>query len=132
MYIKNCSSDTILIGVSEYAKYGSIDSVRFFLPAEIEAGTNIWTEFNGDRELKIGNSDIILPDSSCCYDRPATSNGPYLGGESGTKGYFFIIKIDVARNKSWKEICKNHLYDTLVVTQEMMKKGNRIEYKTNK
>jgi hypothetical protein len=48
------------------------------------------------------------------------------------KGYFFIIELQIARNHTWEEICKNHLYDTLVVTQEMLKQGNRIEYHGNK
>ena len=44
------------------------------------------------------------------------------------KGYFFIIKLETARNHTWAEICNEHLYDTLFVTREMLKQGNRIEY----
>ena len=35
--------------------------------------------------------------------------------------YFFIIKAETAKNYSWKEICDNKLYDTLVVQRKMMK-----------
>ena len=45
-------------------------------------------------------------------------------------GLFFIIKLETARNHTWDEICRNHLYDTLVVTREMLEQtGNKIEYK---
>ena len=45
--------------------------------------------------------------------------------------YFFIIKQENAKNYSWKEICRYKLYDTLVVTREMLEPENIVEYRGN-
>ena len=126
MYIVNNTKDTILIGTAEYAEYNIIDSVKFFLPGDWNSDE--WTEFDGYDYLIIGNLNLIIPASAGCYNSTAVSYGPRLGSKNGEKAYFFIIKLNTAKNYSWKEICRDKLYDTLVVTREMLGPGNIIEY----
>jgi len=80
----------------------------------VEMKENLWYD----------NSNLIYPDSF------ARTSINYL--IKYKKGYFFIIKLETARNHTWAEICNEHLYDTLFVTREMLKQGNRIEYHGNK
>lgn len=128
MYITNKTKDTILIGYSvDYARYNKIDSVGIFLNTDDNLGES--TEFNNMQHLKIGSRNLIMPDSSGVYRAWAASYGPRLGADKRQKGYFFIIKLDDARKSTWDEICKLQLYDTLVVTQDMLKEGNIVEYK---
>ena len=131
MRIVNRTNDTILIG---RADNNDIDSVKWFLD-------RWWTEFDstliaidtsGSIEhsmidsmgnIYISNNDLIPPDSMGCYARTTL-----FDNNSEHKVYFFIMKLDVMKKYSWKEICRNHLYYTLVVQREMLKEGNIIEY----
>ena len=128
LYIKNCTNDSILICTTELAKYNIIDSVKFFL--EGDYNSDLRTEFKDSIGQKFGSLNIIPPDSSGCYVAVTASNGTYMGVKLYERGFFFIIKLETSRNHTWEEICRNHLYDTLVVTQEMLEQtGNIIEYK---
>ena len=117
--IVNRTCDTILIGKS----YSNIvDSTEFFIQ---HSGFSLYTDSMKMKEnLWFDNSNLIYPDSF------GTTGANYL--IKYKKGYFFIIKLQITRNHTWEEICKNHLYDTLFVTREMLKQGNRIEYHGNK
>ena len=80
---------------------------------------------NNKGMLDICKNDLIPPDSMVSYAEKGK-----LFHSSEKKGLFFIIKLETARNHTWDEICRNHLYDTLVVTREMLERtGNIIEYK---
>lgn len=117
--IVNRTCDTILIGK---AYCNNIDSTKFFIQ---HRGFSLYTDSMKMKEnLWFNNSNLIYPDSL------GSTGINYL--IEYKKGYFFIIELQIARNHTWEEICKNHLYDTLVVTQEMLKQGNRIEYHGNK
>ena len=117
--IVNRTCDTILIGK---AYCNNVDSTEFFIH---HSGIPLYTDSMKIKEnLWFDNSNLISPDS---FGRTGAN---YL--VKYKKGYFFIIKLQIARNHTWFDICKNHLYDTLVVTQEMLKQGNRIEYHGNK
>lgn len=120
MQIVNRTCDTILVGRS-YCD--NIDSITYFV--ETLAGDTTEVKFKLKEDLKIVESNRIAPDSF------AITDARIYTGQSG-KGYFFIFKYDSAKNHTWDEICKNHLYDTLFVTREMLKQGNRIEYHGNK
>ena len=115
VYVVNRTCDTILIGRSNH---NNIDSTILFL---WHTGLSLHTDSMKMKEkLWIDNSNLIYPDSI------GATSANYL--TTHEKFYFFIIKLQIARNHSWEEICKNHLYDTLVITQEMLEQGNRIEY----
>lgn len=128
LYINNCTNDSILICTTELARNNSIDSVKFFL--EGDYNSDLCIEFDDSNGPKFGSLNIIPPDSSGCYINEAASYGSHIGVKLYEKGFFFIIKLETARNHTWDEICRNHLYDTLVVTREMLEQtGNKIKYK---
>lgn len=131
MYILNNTKDTILIGISGYnAKYNVIDSVGYFLDKDSADYREQRTELDGRKKLKLGSSNLIPPHASGSYDAWSTYYGPRLGGDNGQKGYFFIIRLDDARNYTWDEICKKKLYKMLVVTGKMLEQGNVINYES--
>ena len=83
-----------------------------------------WTVMNNKGMLVISRNELIPPDSMAAYAEPGRLF------KQDNNGLFFIIKLETARNHTWDEICRNHLYDTLVVTREMLEQtGNKIEYK---
>ena len=68
---------------------------------------------------------------------PHDSTGHYFettlfGKNIEHKGYFFIIRFENIKNYSWEEICRYKLYDTLVVTREMLGPENLVEYRGSK
>ena len=116
--IKNRSTDTVLI---YSAMYNSIDSISTGFPHRLQF----------DKYGKI----ILFNDNGISYYTPPDSVITY--GEIGNKrtifrnrkGYFFIITLETAKNYTWDEIRKNRLYDTLIVTNEMLRKNDwRIDY----
>ena len=128
MRIKNCTIDTVIVGASFSS---SIDSIymgeygrfRFYdrLGAKLDS---TWTVMNNKGMLDISKNELIPPDSMAAYAEPGRLF------KRDNKGLFFIIKLETARNHTWDEICRNHLYDTLVVTREMLEQtDNIIEYK---
>ncbi len=120
MQIVNRTGDTILVG---RAYYDNIDSITYFVETLVCDTTKV--KFKLKEDLEIVGSNKIAPDSFAITDARIYS------GQDG-KGYFYIFKYNAIKNHTWEDICKNHLYDTLVVTQEMLKQGNRIEYHGNK
>ena len=128
MSIKNCTKDTVIVGASFSS---SIDSVymgeygRFRFYNRLGAKwDSTWTVMNNKGMLDISKNELIPPDSMAAYAEPGRLF------KRDNKGLFFIIKLETARNHTWDEICRNHLYDTLVVTREMLEQtGNKIEYK---
>jgi hypothetical protein len=132
MRIKNCTTDTILIGASFS---NNIDSVyinvyggRFrFLPCSGDTCDYTWTTINEKGMLEIRPHDYIPQDSTADY----AESGTLFSHNKEHKAYLFIIKLETARNHTWAEICRDQLYDTLFVTREMLDEGNRIEYHGN-
>ena len=120
MQIVNRTGDTILVG---RAYYDNIDSITYFVETLVCDTTKV--KFKLKEDLEIVGSNKIAPDSFAIDDARIYS------GQDG-KGYFYIFKYNSIKKHTWEEICKNHLYDTLVVTREMLKQGNRIEYHGNK
>ena len=128
MSIKNCTKDTVIVGASFSS---SIDSIymgeygRFRFYDRLGAKwDSTWTVMNNKGMLVISRNELIPPDSMAAYAE--------LGRlfKQDNKGLFFIIKLETARYHTWDEICRNHLYDTLVVTREMLERtGNKIVYK---
>ena len=128
MSIKNCTKDTVIVGASFSS---SIDSIymgeygRFRFYDRLGAKwDSTWTVMNNKGMLDISKNELIPPDSMAAY----AESGRLFKRDN--KGLFFIIKLETARNHTWDEICRNHLYDTLVVTREMLEQtDNIIEYK---
>ena len=126
MSIKNCTKDTVIVGASFSS---SIDSIymgeygRFRFYDRLGAKwDSTWTVMNNKGMLDISKNELIPPDSMAAYAEPGRLF------KRDNKGLFFIIKLETARNHTWDEIY--HLYDTLVVTREMLEQtGNKIEYK---
>ena len=133
MRIKNCTTDTLLIGASFS---NNIDSVYIniyggrlrFLPRTWAKCDYTWTTINEKGMLEIRSQDYIPQDSTANY----AESGSLFSHNKEHKGYLFVIKLKTAQNHTWAEICNEHLYDTLFVTREMLKQGNRIEYHGNK
>ena len=120
MQIVNLTNDTILIGNATCTK---IDSVKWFLD-RWEAVDSTRTEIDNRGNLYVSGNNLIPPDSMGCYVRTSL-----FADSQGNKGYFFIIKLETTKNYSWNEICRNRLYDTLVVQREMLKNSNIVEYR---
>ena len=123
MRIVNRTIDTILIGS---AKYNNIDSVKWFLECWGTKYDSTWTRTDIMGMFEIRNNNLIPHDSMGCYGETTL-----FGHNKEHKGYFFIIKQENARIYSWKEICRNKLYDTLFVTREMLGHENTVEYRGN-
>lgn len=132
MHIINHTNDTILIG---FGRNNIIDSTKRFMPSDIgdtltfKGETILYresvnTQFYGKGKLSIGKDDLIPPDSSAGYHEP---HHLFIDRPNQT-GYFFVIKLETARKHTWEEICRDTLYDTIVITQDMLKQGNRFDY----
>ena len=126
--VTNHTQDTILIGAS---RYNSIDSTMRFLESTtidtfaLRTGYNNMTKFNGKDKLLIGQHDLIAPDSVSRYGE---LNCPLFYPNQDQKGYFFVITLETARNHTWEEICRDTLYNKIVITQEMQKQGRHFDY----
>ena len=129
MSIKNRTTDTLLIGASFS---NNIDSVYIneyggrlrFLSRTWAKWDSTWTEINDKGMLEIRMNDYIPQDSTADY----AVAGALFSHNKEHKAYFFIIKLETARNHTWAEICRDRLYDTLFVTREMLDEENLIEY----
>jgi len=123
MRIINRTNDTILVC---YARYNNIDSVKFCI------GLSAFPiEFNDTKKIITSNDNILLPDSIGWYHERGNKNSFFRCNED-KKGYFFIIKLETVENYTWEEIRKNNLYETMIVTREMLNKNDwKIEYYSN-
>jgi len=150
IHLTNHTNDTILIG---YGGYNTIDSTKWFLEstpfdtltsdsdtitsAQVFSqrcitpnGDTIYlygleTKINGRDKLSIGRHDLVPPDSTAGYSEP---HYPLFYYDQDQKGYFFVITLETARNHTWEEICRDTLYNRIVITQEMQKQGRRFDY----
>ena len=150
MDVINHTNDTILIG---YGGYNTIDSTKMFLPSapwdtltsdsdtitSARFFSHHWitpngdsliiyclkTKINGSDKLSIGRHDLVPPDSSASYHR---SYYPLFRFDQNQTGYFFVITLETARNHTWEEICRDTLYNRIVITQEMQKQGRYFDY----
>ena len=125
MHIINHTNDTILIG---FGHNNIIDSTKRFMPSDtrdsIVFRESVMTEFNGKGKLSIGKHDLIPPDSSASYHEPHH----LFIDRPNQAGYFFVIKLETARKHTWEEICRDTLYNKIVITQEMQKQGRHYDY----
>ena len=132
MHVTNHTNDTILIG---FGRYNIIESTKRFMPSDtretlaFKGDTVVYREsvntiFNGKGKLSIGKDDLIPPDSSAGYHEPH----PLFIDRPNQTGYFFVIKLETARKHTWEEICRDTLYDTIIITQDMLKQGNHFDY----
>jgi hypothetical protein len=134
--IANRTNDAILIC---YAECNNIDSVKYFIgnldifPLKFdEAGKIILQEkiisYDSIWEREYRSSDIVFTDSVVRYCEPGFRNSFFISNED-KKGYFFIIKLKTVRDYTWEEVRKNNLYETLIVTREMLKNNDwKIDY----
>ena len=132
MYVINHTNDTILIG---YGHNNIIDSTKWFMSSDTGDALSFKedtivlreysnTTFNGKGKLSIGKDDLIPPDSSAGYHEP---HHLFIDRPNQT-GCFFVIKLETARKHTWEEICRDILYDTIIITQDMLKQGNHFDY----
>ena len=89
----------------------------YFLPRGGSKYDSTWTEFNGKGKLELSEINLIPSDSTACY---AVFNAPFFYDSQDQKGYFYIIKLENAKKYTWGEICRDTLYNKLVITQEMI------------
>jgi hypothetical protein len=113
---KNCTNDTIFIGVSHYDNIDSVYDIVF--PKYVSNDTTYISQWNG---MNIHTFDFIYPDSMC------VTGENYLFANSDTC-YFFLIKRGDAKSVSysWDKICSLHLFRKRIVVRN--KEG---EYDTN-
>lgn len=104
---KNCTNDTLFIGVSHY---NTIDSIFYQLYhiADDSVGVNtknisLWNNLDKREIPDYYETGIVLPDSLCGI------NPDYMFLNSDTC-YFFLIKYEDAKNHSWDEIRAKKLY----------------------
>lgn len=132
IHVTNHTNDTILIG---FGRNNIIDSTKWFMPSDtgdtlafkgdtIVFRESVLTEFNGKENLSIGEHDLIPPNASANYHEP---HHLFLDRPNQT-GYFFVIKLETARKHTWEDICRDTLYDTIIITQDMLKQGNHFGY----
>jgi len=117
--ITNHTNDTILIYT---AQCNDIDSVKtgvssdwFFELKFDETGKLFFDESN----------DIIFPDSCALYCEPGGfRNKSLFISNHDKKGYFFVIELETAKNYTWEEIRRNKLFETLIITRELLKEND--------
>jgi len=150
IHVTNRTNDTILIG---YGGYNTIDSTKWFLESapwdtltsdsdtitSARVNSQRWitpngdslimygleTKINGSDKLSIGRHDLVPPDSTAKFGRPYDHLFYY---DQDQTGYFFVITLETARNHTWEEICRDTLYNKIVITQEMLKQGRHYDY----
>jgi len=133
MKMVNHTTDTILIGS---ANYNNIDSIQYFIMPDIcweQDSIRVYIDALQDPEKRFGNIDemkkikkiYVYPDSTAIE---RSFNSKLFEQNDDKKGYFFIIKLDVARRCTWNEIRDKRLYDSLIVTREMLKRANVVYY----
>lgn len=121
---RNCTNDTLFIGVSHY---DNIDSVDFMLfpHYNILANSNVDTTNVSlwQREFFENKKDFfVYPDSLCSISVPSLSCIP-------DTCYFFLIKYDDAKRYSWDEIRAKKLFRKWIVTKNAEGKFyNEIKY----
>ena len=148
--VTNHTNDTILIG---YGGYNTIDSTKLFLESapwdtltsdsDTISAARVFsqrcitpngkpiiiycleTKINGGDKLSIGKHDLVPPDSTASYSQP---HHPLFYHDQDQTGYFFVITLETARNHTWEEICRDRLYNRIVITQEMQKQGRLYDY----
>ena len=118
-YIENRTSDAVIIGISDYH---CVDSVNRFLKHKGAWIPELLLKFNGGKKLNLTEEMIIHPDSSGVY---AELNAPLFYTSPDSTGYFYIIKTKTAINHTWEEICRDSLYETLIVTKEKEKQSRK-------
>lgn len=108
--LKNCTNDTLYIGVS---KYDNFDSIRYFMvplsqpdSAALNYNDYLWKKNN----FRI---DPIFPDSIC----ERLDNDMFRGCLFNDTGYIFVIQKQVATYKTLEEISKEKLYDKVSVAK---------------
>lgn len=118
---KNCTRDTIYIGVSHYSCIDSIDN-QFYPHYNIQvngsvdtADVSLWnhkiqTYEYGSVYIKPYNDCFILPDSLCDID------GDYLFQDTDTC-YFFLVRLQDTKRYTWDEIRKLRTYRQRVITR---------------
>ena len=119
LYIENRTSDAVIIGISDYY---CVDSVNHFLKHKGGRIPTLLLDFNGEERLNLTEQMIIHPDSSGVY---AEWNAPLFYTSPDRTGYFYIIKTETAINHTWEEICRDSLYETLIVTKEQEKQSRK-------
>ena len=150
VFVTNRTQDTILIGSS---RYNTIDSTKWLLESaswdtltsdsdtitSARVYSHRWitpngdslifycleTKINGSDKLSIGRHDLIAPDSVSSYHE---LNCPLFYYNQDKTGYFFVITLETARNHTWEEICRDTLYDAIIITQDMLKQGRYFDY----
>ena len=150
IHVTNHTNDTILIG---YGGYNTIDSTKLFLESapwdtltsdsdtitSARVYSHRWitpngdslifycidTKINGNDKLSIGRHDLVPPDSTASFGRPYDHLFYY---DQDQTGYFFVITLETARNHTWEEICRDTLYNRIIITQEMQKQGRHYDY----
>ena len=115
----NHTNDTILV---YFARHNDIESVEY----DVSIGWFFELKFDETGKIIFDkNYGVIASNSKGRYCRPIHRRQLFRNNN----GYFFIIKVETARNYTWDEIRKNRLYDTLIVTNEMLRKNDwRIDY----
>lgn len=111
---KNCTSDTLFIGASQYDSFDSVDCqlLPYYLgidyPELDTIGVSLWENreiLHDDMtvSIKFWKNCYVYPDSSCVM------NAKYLFEKSDTC-YFFLVRWRDARQYSWDEIHAEKLY----------------------
>ena len=104
MHVTNHTNDTILIG---FGRYNIIDSTKRFMPSD----TRETLAFKGDT--------VVYRESV---------NTIFNGKGKLSIGKDDLIKLETARKHTWEEICRDTLYDTIIITQDMLKQGIHFDY----
>ena len=121
MRIINRTNDTILVCS---ARYNNFDSVEYCIGLDM-----LPIEFDDMKKIITSNDNIlVLPDSIGRYWELGFRNNFFRHNEDN-KGYFFIIKLETVKDYTWEEIRSNKLYETMIITREMLNKnGWKVDY----
>lgn len=124
---KNCTKDTLYIGVSHY---DNIDSLSWQMEPIYYKYFNNWPEVDTTgislwRAAYVNSDECIYPDSMCT----ACVDDVFFNSDTC---YFFLIKYRDAKQYTWDEIRNKRLYRRHVVVRDA--EGNfdmNIRYKDN-
>ncbi len=116
---RNKTQDTLLIGVSQY---DCIDSIGLYAYPNYVIKDNRDTVIkNLKGDMYLTRRDFIYPDSLCAID------SSYLVSNHNAC-YFFLVKLNNAKENSWSELKSRNLYYRKIVRWKNGKFNKNISY----
>lgn len=110
---KNCTTDTLVIGISHYDNIDSVYNLLWPLYNTKLANEELDSTVSfGWKDITIDRDALVFPDSLCSTDEECLFDIAY------DSCYFFLIRWRNVKNSSWDEIRTKKLYHKWLITRD--------------